>query len=49
MVRTGEGFVQRIDTMLEYEKEIDTFDDAVLSQENAPEKELGEGFLRQMR
>lgn len=31
MVRTGEGRVQRIDTMLEYEKEINTFDDAVVS------------------
>lgn len=44
MVRTGKGSVQRINTMLEYEKEIDEFYDAVVSEEKASEESLVKDF-----
>ena len=44
MVRTSKGSVQRIDTMLEYEDEIDAFYDAVVSQEKASEESLVKDF-----
>lgn len=44
MVRTGKGSVQRINTTLEYEKEIDEFYDVVISQEKAGEESLVKDF-----
>lgn len=44
MVRTGKGSVQRIDTISEYEDEIDIFYDTVVSQEKACEESLVKDF-----
>lgn len=44
MVRTGKGSVQRINTLLEYEEEVDVFYDAIVSEEKACEQSLVKDF-----
>ena len=46
MVWIGKGSVQRIHTILEFEKDIDTLYDDLARQEKACEESLGEGFWK---